>query len=376
MFLYIFVAVSWLTAFLLSMKRLRKTAKIYFVILLLIIINLIIFFFVAVELEGWAEGLSMLFTVKNLDPLKDINVWMQAAGQIFFSLSIGWGGLIVFASGSKWNNNFCSDALFVSISNSVTSVWASIIMFSFFGFRMKYQVKSCERLMDSNSTKDIGEFMMKVNIEGSPTPLGLMSGSRNCSKEFFFEQIPGGMSMAFIGMTQAFGEMEFPSAYACLFFILLFLLGITTLPVMIQMLVNSFFEWKLVPQRVGREIVAGIICLVLCIINLVNVQPTGLYILELIDNSSGFPLLVLGFFECIGVCYIYGIDKFSKDMFVMTGQKLNWKWKFCWMFVSPLIILGIIIGSIVKMVQQGEVTYQAWSRDKVSYIGPRNKSQK
>lgn len=53
----------------------------------------------------------------------------------------------------------------------------------------------------------------------------------------------------------------------------------------------------------------GVICLVLCLSNLLYVQSTGLYILELIDNASAFPLLVIAFTECIGVSYIYGIDK-------------------------------------------------------------------
>ncbi|KAK3719166.1 hypothetical protein QZH41_017097 [Actinostola sp. cb2023] len=48
----------------------------------------------------------------------------------------------------------------------------------------------------------------------------------------------------------------------------------------------------------------------------------------------------------------------------MTGKELNWKWKFCWKFLSPLIILGLIIGSIVNMIQQGQRTYKAWDRDK------------
>lgn len=63
--------------------------------------------------------------------------------------------------------------------------------------------------------------------------------------------------MAFIGMTRAFGQMNPSSAYACLFFFLLFFLGATSLPTMLHVLINSFYEWKVVPKRCKREIVAG-----------------------------------------------------------------------------------------------------------------------
>jgi len=34
-----------------------------------------------------------------------LQVWADAAGQVFFSLSVGMGGLMTFASYNKFNNN-------------------------------------------------------------------------------------------------------------------------------------------------------------------------------------------------------------------------------------------------------------------------------
>lgn len=114
---------------------------------------------------------------------------MEAGGQVFFSLSIGYGGLTLFSSGNKWNNDFCSDALVISIANSATSLWASIIMFSFFGFHMNFEVEQCRKTIQSNNTAAIAAFMLKENIEGSATLMGLETGTKNCSSYFFYEKV-------------------------------------------------------------------------------------------------------------------------------------------------------------------------------------------
>lgn len=125
----------------------------------------------------------------QLEPIKDIQVWMAAAGQIFYSMGIGYGNTILFSSGNKRNNNFYSDALVVSLANSGTSLWASIIMFSFFGYRTHFMVEKCIHALDSNSSHSIMSFMRSSNIAGNFTASILVNRTRNCSKQFFFEQV-------------------------------------------------------------------------------------------------------------------------------------------------------------------------------------------
>lgn len=53
----------------------------------------------------------------------------------------------------------------------------------------------------------------------------------------------------------------------------------------------------------------GVVCLILCISNLMFVQSTGFYLLEIISGASSIPLLFTGLVECVGVTYVYGMDK-------------------------------------------------------------------
>ena len=48
----------------------------------------------------------------------------------------------------------------------------------------------------------------------------------------------------------------------------------------------------------------------MCISNLLFVQSTGFYLLEIISSASSIPLLLTGLVECVGVTYIYGVDRY------------------------------------------------------------------
>ena len=67
---------------------------------------------------------------------------MDAAGQIFYSIGVGFGTLTLLSTGHKPKNNFYMDAIMSALGNCGTSLWASIIMFSLVGFNCEVDRKA------------------------------------------------------------------------------------------------------------------------------------------------------------------------------------------------------------------------------------------
>lgn len=67
--------------------------------------------------------------------LADANIWKDAATQMFFTLSLGFGALIAFASYMPLHNQVMRDAYTVVFINCGTSLFAGIVVFSILGYR-------------------------------------------------------------------------------------------------------------------------------------------------------------------------------------------------------------------------------------------------
>ena len=68
---------------------------------------------------------------------------MDAATQVFYSMSLAFGGLIAYSSYNPPTNNCVQDAYVTSIINLLTSIFTSIVIFSVLGFKATLAFESC-----------------------------------------------------------------------------------------------------------------------------------------------------------------------------------------------------------------------------------------
>ena len=121
----------------------EKANKVFLPLLVLMFVALVVR---ALILPGAGEGLNALFTPK-WSALLDYKVWMAALGQIFFSLSVGFGIMLTYASYlQRRRSNLVGTGLVAGFANSSFELLAGIGVFATLGFMANAQETSVDKL--------------------------------------------------------------------------------------------------------------------------------------------------------------------------------------------------------------------------------------
>lgn len=216
----------------------------------LLIVMFLVMVVVALTLEGAATGLDALFT-PNWAALTDSSVWMAAYGQIFFSLSVGFGIMVTYASYLKPKTDLTSSALVVGFANSSFEVLAGIGVFAALGF------------MATASGVAVGDVAS------------------------------GGIGLAFIAFPTIISEAPAGTLIGVLFFGALTFAGFTSLISIVEVVIAGFQD-KLGLSRIPGTLVVTIPLAIVSL--LLFPTTTGLNVLDVTDafvNNFGIMLVAL-----------------------------------------------------------------------------------
>ncbi|XP_061738634.1 sodium-dependent neutral amino acid transporter B(0)AT3-like isoform X1 [Nerophis ophidion] len=370
--LVVCLACAWLLIYLCIIKGIQSVGKAVYVTTTLPYVVLTIFLIRALTLPGAADGLVYLFT-PDWEILKNPQVWLDASTQIFFSLSVAFGGIIAISSYANEQNDCEKDAVVVGIINSATSLYAAISIFSILGFKANTGFNTCleENILtltnhfefsDQNITTENYDRWVEYLNWTSPVELSGLQ-LRDCDLKTFLDQSASGTGLAFIVFTEAVLEMPGSQLWAVLFFLMLFSLGLSSMFGNAEGVLKPLADLELLPKSVPNEVVTGLFCLISFCLSLIFTMGSGNYWVEVFNSYVGsIPLLIIAFFETVGVVYIYGMKNFSEDIYFMTGKRPNIYWKICWTFISPLLLLVVLVAYVVLQTQK-HPTYFAWNQD-------------
>ncbi|XP_047240484.1 sodium-dependent neutral amino acid transporter B(0)AT1-like [Girardinichthys multiradiatus] len=362
---------AWTVLYVCCIRGIETTGKAVYITSTLPYLVLTIFLIRGLTLKGSTEGIKYLFT-PDVNELLNPSTWLDAGAQVFYSFSLAFGGLISFSSYNSVHNNCEQDAILISIINGCTSVYSATVIYSIIGFRATQKFDDC---MGDNILKLMNVFNYPENniTESNYDQVLTLFNNTNpdiiqgldlqtCDLQTFLSQGVEGTGLAFIVFTEAIIEMPVSPLWSVLFFVMLFCLGLSTMFGSIEGVIAPLLDLKLLPRSWPKEVISGLTCFISLALGLIFALRSGNYWLALFDNFAGsIPLLVIGFFEMISVVYIYGMDRFNKDLEFMIGHKPNIFWQAAWRVISPLIMIIILIFYFVTQVTK-KFTYLVWDQ--------------
>ncbi|XP_023137412.2 sodium-dependent neutral amino acid transporter B(0)AT1-like isoform X1 [Amphiprion ocellaris] len=363
---------AWTVICICYIRGISTSGKTVYVTAILPYIVLAIFLIRGLTLKGSLTGLKYLFT-PDVDELMNPQTWLDAGSQVFYAFGIAWGGLISFSSYNPVHNNCTQDAVMLSIITGLTSIYAAAVTYTIIGFRATENYENCisENIKilvnafnlpeDSITTSNYDTALNHLN--SSSPDIILVLDFKTCDMQKLLSEGVEGTGLAFIVFTEAITKMPGSQVWSVLFFIMLLCLGVSSLIGTIEGVVVPLKDLNVFPKKWPQEALTGVTCAVIFIISLMFAQQSGIYWVTLFDTFGGsVSLLAIGFLETLTVAYIYGIDRFNKDIKFMVGHKPSNFWQISWQFTSPLIILVILAFYLVSEAQQ-ELTYLVWDPD-------------
>lgn len=253
----------------------------------------------ALFLPGAAQGLNALFTPDWSD-LGQSRVWMAAFGQIFFSLSIGFGIMLTYASYLRKRSNLVGTGLVAAFANSSFELLAGIGVFATLGFMAH--------------TQGVGVSDLD-NIAG--------------------------VSLSFVTFPTVVGQMPGGAIFGVLFFGSFFMAGLTSLISIIQVVAAGFsekFAWSTPKATLITGIPSAIISFILF------GSSSGMYNLDVVDafiNNIG--VVSAAVIACVGVGLVLRrLKELQRHLNVVSETRVigTW-WRVMIAAVIP-ILLGVM----------------------------------
>ncbi|MBE7558821.1 sodium-dependent transporter [bacterium] len=241
------------------------------------------------------NGLGFMWNPK-WGALADADVWLAACGQIFFSLSIGFGIIMTYASYLKKKDDVVLSGLTASTMNEFCEVCLGglIVLPAAFIF------------------------------------LG-MAGTAEAAKSTF--------GLGFVTMPHIFALMPLGRIFGFLFYTLLFLAGVTSSLSMLQPAI-AFLEEGF---NLGRRASVTFLALITFMGSCALIFSHGSDVLGTMDNYAsnlGIPLLALA--QVVIFVFVIGVDRGVREGRLGADMRLPRWFPFVITYVSPLFLCGIL----------------------------------
>jgi len=295
-------------------KGIERACKVFMPALLVLTLVLV---FWGCSLKGAGAGLKF-YLKPDWSKLKDVSVWTSAYGQIFFTLSIGFGIMIAYASYLPKKSNLVRNAFITSVVNCLYSFIAGFAVFSVLGYL--------------------------CYAKGLPA-----------DPEHFKTVVEKEATLAFVTYPQAISALPaFKRLFGVLFFLSLTIAGISSGISIVEALTCAITD----KFKVSRRKVVNILCATGLLGSVVFVCHSGLIWLDIVDRFiNHYGLVLAGFLECVFIGWILKARSLRKHINAVSRWKLSRVWDYLIKFVSPAILGTLYVMDVVDIIKHGYGEY-------------------
>lgn len=304
----------WVMIYFSIFKGVRSVSKVVVVTMPLPFLLILALLVRVVTLPGAAVGIT--YYLKPLfSALLDPEVWIAAAGQIFFTLTLGFGVMIAYASYVQKGQDVAKDAVWTALLNSLISILAGFVVFGTLGFLAAQK----------------GVLVSDVVASG-----------------------PG---LAFVVFPEALSLMPWPRLFSFLFFLTLLSLGIDSAFSMVEGITAALKE----RLAVSSQRVALFTSLAAFLGGILYVTGAGLYFLDVIDHfSATYAILLVGLLQTLLVGWTRAGVAVKESLRRARWFPVELWWKLL-RFPIPLILAGLLLVDVVKEVEAPYSGYPSWA---------------
>ncbi|KAG2382139.1 hypothetical protein C9374_005341 [Naegleria lovaniensis] len=264
----------WIFVYFGVWKGTSSTGVITYLTVPLPIILLLIMLITSFFLEGSFSGM-WYFIKPDFSKLLNVDIWLSAAGQIFFSLSLASGTMIALSSYNDPKQNIVKDAWIIGVSTYLFSIFSGFCMFAI---------------------------------------LGYMAHTKGLHVD---EVVQGGLALAFVVVPESISLMPLPHLFCILFLLSMFTLSIDSCFGMIEgvngTIHDAFPKLKMHWISLGTCALGFLTGIPYCLDN-------GYYLMDIVDHYiSDFCLVFTAIAQCVLIGYLIANES------LWSKVKQQWK---------------------------------------------------
>ncbi len=308
---------NWLIVFRGVGRGIELANKIFMPLLFAITVGLVLW---ALTLEGASQGV-LAYLSPDFSKISGVDVWIDAYSQIFFTLSLGFGIMVAYASYLPVKADLTRSALLTGVINSAFSLVAGLGVFAVLGFMAQAKGLPISKVV----SQSIGLAFVVY-----PKAMSIMPGGAVFGVVFFLSLVVAGLSSS-ISIIEAFASA----------------------------IIDKF--------ALNRRFVVTALCILGFLGSIIFTTRAGLMWLDIVDHVlTHYGLVTVGLIECIIAAWLFDINSLRRHINRVSSIRMPRLWETLIRFFIPGVLVLMLAGDLLA---ESRAPYGGYSWFAIFMIG-------